>query len=101
MMWGGGGAHIRRRGQTSLKDSCLLYRRPEAVNWDSKVMQIKEYKRISDGSMEWPGSPMGGKGKKRTHLPMVSKSDFWTLASQPPVVLLIPGPHSILLSLNL
>lgn len=41
MMRGARQAHIRRRGQTSLKDSSLLCRRQVEVNQGSKVMPTK------------------------------------------------------------
>ena len=43
----------------------------------------------------WNGQgSMGGRERREPACPWFPKSDFWTLASQPPVVLLIPGPHS-------
>ena len=37
---------------------------------------------------------MGGRERREPTCSWFPKSDFWTLASQPPVVLPIPGPHS-------
>ena len=57
MMWGGGGSSYQEKRANLAQGLMSTLQETRVVNWDSKVMPIKEYKRISDGSMEWPGVP--------------------------------------------
>lgn len=57
MTWGGGGSSYQEKRANLAQGLKSTLQETRVVNWHSKVLPIKGYKRISGGSMEWPGVP--------------------------------------------